>query len=469
MRSEMAAIARGVTRACKDAFVVRFDALESRLLKIEGDSSVLKSIQERIASIKDGEPGAPGPVGAKGDPGKDADPTAIEALKAVIERMGTELAAVKAQPDLLSIVKSVGAEMDARRPAAEPISEDAIQQMVKSCVKDAVALIPAPTVAPEDVRAIVAEHVKSAVSELPKPKDGDSIDPAVVEAMVVSHIAKSVADLPKPENGKSVTVQDVLPMIAAEVKKAVDAVPKPQDGARGADGASVDPSVVEAMVVRHVEKSVAALPKPQDGRSLTPEDVAPLIAAEVTKAVDALPVPENGKPGADGVSIADALIGRDGELVLTMSNGVTKMLGRIVGQDGANGADGANGRDGINLDFFTCEITRSFDPDTRTFTDRYAQGDRERVLTSKLEGSPIYKGVYKSGQSYEAGDVVSYNHVWIAKEATSVKPEEHSAASAKVWTMLMRRGNRGEQGKTGDKGETGQRGPQGDRGPAWQS
>jgi integrin beta 3 len=41
--------------------------------------------------------------------------------------------------------------------------------------------------------------------------------------------------------------------------------------------------------------------------------------------------PEDGKPG---VSISDALIDADGNLVLTLTNGEVKRLGRVVGQDG---------------------------------------------------------------------------------------------------------------------------------------
>ena len=56
---------------------------------------------------------------------------------------------------------------------------------------------------------------------------------------------------------------------------------------------------------------------------------------------------ERGADGKDGTGLADALIDRDGALVLTMTDGRAKTLGVVVGRDGA---DGKNGRDGIDFD-----------------------------------------------------------------------------------------------------------------------
>ncbi len=52
-----------------------------------------------------------------------------------------------------------------------------------------------------------------------------------------------------------------------------------------------------------------------------------------------------GTPGQAGVSITNAEI-VDGELVLSFSDGTTKNVGQVVGQDGQDGAPGQNGNDG---------------------------------------------------------------------------------------------------------------------------
>ena len=49
-----------------------------------------------------------------------------------------------------------------------------------------------------------------------------------------------------------------------------------------------------------------------------------------------------GEKGADGVGITDLELEND-ELIVTLSDQSTRNLGRIVGADGRDGNDGANG------------------------------------------------------------------------------------------------------------------------------
>ena len=59
---------------------------------------------------------------------------------------------------------------------------------------------------------------------------------------------------------------------------------------------------------------------------------------------------EDGKDGTNGVSITDAVINEDKELVLTFSNNTEKNLGVVVGADGKDGNDGSDGTDGEDGD-----------------------------------------------------------------------------------------------------------------------
>lgn len=52
--------------------------------------------------------------------------------------------------------------------------------------------------------------------------------------------------------------------------------------------------------------------------------------------------------GDDGVSVTNAEINSNGELVLTYSTGQRSNLGNVVGADGKDGADGQDGQDGLN-------------------------------------------------------------------------------------------------------------------------
>lgn len=116
-----------------------------------------------------------------------------------------------------------------------------------------------------------------------------------------------------------------------------------REPARGEDGKSVTPEDVAPMIAEEVAKAVAQIPVPKDGASVTVDDVAPLIREEVVKAVAQIPPPK------DGVGVAGATIDRDGNLVLTLTNGEAKNLGRVVGTDGKDGEDGKDGINGIGI------------------------------------------------------------------------------------------------------------------------
>src|SRR5690606_30363858 len=117
-------------------------------------------------------------------------------------------------------------------------------------------------------------------------------------------------------------------------------------------GPSEPPADIPALVRQEVAGAVAALPPAQDGRSVSAEDCRPLIeeAAQrlVSEAMRAIP------PAKDGMGFTDAVIDRNGALVLTKSDGGTVDLGRVVGRDGApgergeKGDAGKDGRDGVD-------------------------------------------------------------------------------------------------------------------------
>ena len=62
-----------------------------------------------------------------------------------------------------------------------------------------------------------------------------------------------------------------------------------------------------------------------------------------------------GKDGVDGVGIVDIIKNESDEIIVTLTNGVKKNLGKVTsgkdgrdGVDGINGVDGTNGRDGVD-------------------------------------------------------------------------------------------------------------------------
>jgi hypothetical protein len=259
-------------------------------------------------------------------------------------------------------------------------------------------------------------------------KDGASVTLDDLAPVVLEAVATAVAALPKPENGKDADPETIRAMVA----EAVAQLPPAKDGEPGRDA---DPAEIERMV----GEAVAALPKPQDGKSVAAEDVAPLIAAEVAKAVSAIPAAK------DGVGLAGALIDRDGNLVLTLTDGSQRELGPVVGKDGSDGEpgkDGDPGAAGFSLDHFDTEMRDG----GRTLVLKFE--DEGRIETHELGlDAMIYRGVFKEGSEYEPGDTVSYGGgLWHCGEVTRDAPGEQS----KAWSLAVRRGRDGSNVKIAD-------------------
>lgn len=154
-----------------------------------------------------------------------------------------------------------------------------------------------------------------------------------------------------------------------------------------------------------------------------------------------------GAPGRDGVGMADAVIDRDGTLVLTRSDGTTKALGVVVG------ATGAPGRDGVGFE----DYDESYEDDGRILVRRFL---KDGVVVKEFRHTTaqvIFRGVFKEGQSYETGDVVQFGNLYVAKCQTSTKPSEVGEGT-KDWTLMVRRGRDGKQGPQGAPGLDGKPG-----------
>ena len=223
-----------------------------------------------------------------------------------------------------------------------------------------------------------------------------------------------------------------------------------KDGINGKDGESFTVAMFAAAIANNDQGIRSAI-----------SDVIKSAAAEYLKANPPAPgLPgergadgADGHDGKDGVGLAGAMLGKDGDLVLTLTNGEIKSLGRVVGADGApgaRGADGANGQDGVGFDDLEC----LYDGE-RTFTFRFVKGDQVKEWTRTVPVM-LFRSVYVEGQAYEAGDVVQFGgNLYHAKQGTSMKPAEHGAND---WQLVVRRGRDGKQGPQGAPGQDGKDG-----------
>jgi hypothetical protein len=157
-----------------------------------------------------------------------------------------------------------------------------------------------------------------------------------------------------------------------------------------------------------------------------------------------------GRDGIDGIGVSDAMIDRDGNLVLTTSTGAIKTLGRVIGSDGRDGADGkdglngtkgadgkdgADGRDGLGFDDMSIEYDGE-----RNFKMVFAKGETKRVFSFDM---PVIldRGVFTDGKEYAPGDAVSFGgSMWIAKRATENKP-----GLSDDWRLSVKKGRNGKE------------------------
>lgn len=166
-----------------------------------------------------------------------------------------------------------------------------------------------------------------------------------------------------------------------------------------------------------------------------------------------------GEPGARGEKGADGLQGPPGPAGRDGLPGVQGPQGE-KGTSGRDGVDGKDGRDG------TLENLKATFDGERTVTLCFKDGTPVEGGVIRFD-VPIYRGVFEVGRTYEKSDVVTWGgSMWLAQEATSLKPEE-SGPSAKAWKLAVKRGSEGRVGKDGPIGPKGPKGEKGDPGSRW--
>jgi hypothetical protein len=146
----------------------------------------------------------------------------------------------------------------------------------------------------------------------------------------------------------------------------------------------------------------------------------------------------DGQNGSDGRGVKDLLIDRDGQLIATMDDGEMKTLGPIIGKDGEPGKDG---RDGFKLEDFDVRVL----DDDRTVELAFKSETHEHIATLKWP-TVIDRGVYKAGETYQAGDGVTWGgSFWIAQKETAAKPDTAESG----FRLAVKRGRDGKDAKVG--------------------
>ena len=255
-----------------------------------------------------------------------------------------------------------------------------------------------------------------------------------------------------------------------------------KDGANGVDGVGAASALIDRngdLVLTMTDGSSRRLgpvvgrngadgnpgPAGKDGRD--GKDADPPDAAAIAKAVEAHlnanpPAAgrdgkdgaqgPSGRDGADGIGAASALVDRNGELVLTMTDGSSRHLGRVVGKDGMDGkagpagkdgqdgADGKDGADGVGFDDF------DLIEDERGLTLRFQRGQTVKEFPLPL---PTDRGVWVDREYRKGSGVTWAGSFWIAQRDTAAKPDTANSG----WRLAVKRGRDGKDGKPGGSGK----------------
>lgn len=210
----------------------------------------------------------------------------------------------------------------------------------------------------------------------------------------------------------------VAPVVARLelIEKRINDLPLPKD---------TEPEQVAALVRDQIKADLDAVRDEVNalalGKSVTAEDLTPIVADEVQKAVAAIPAAK------DGVGLAGALIDRDGQLVVTLTNGDTKALGAVVG---------GKGDDGLGFD----DLTVEYDGE-RSFSLVFAKGEEERAFSFDLP-MMIDRGVFVDGKQYATGDTVTFGgSIWVAQKS---QPEGKPGLS-EDWRLAVKKGRNAKE------------------------
>lgn len=377
-------------------------------------------------------------------------------------------------------------------------------QEVLTMLKGLVESMPKPrdgvdgkSVSLDDVRGLAELSVKA----IPVPRDGkDGRDAPPVD---MGLLAKQAAALvPAGKDGKDADADEIAEKVLGKVMKALDAVPAAKDGRDGINGKDGAPGERGAdgkdgaagADGRDGKDGAPGLPG-QDGRPGDKGETGQVgengQPGDRGEKGDAGVHGKDGAPGINGKDGAPGMNGKDGADGLNGKDGSNGMNGKD-GSPGADGQKGIDGRDGTSvtledmrpvleghvdkwaLDFERRAgdvLQKAIDrmpvakdgkdgsqgrdgADAIGFDDVRAEktGDRTIAIVFEKDGRQkrfefdfpvaLDAGVYKSGETYEAGDCLTYGgSMFIAQRSTrpTEKPEDGSGA----FRLAVKRGRDG--------------------------
>ena len=393
----------------------------------------IDDVVAQVASIPSGE------KGEKGDPGPM--PSAEEIQAALLEKAVALMPVAKDGRDGRDVDMEVMRAMIAQavselpKPSDGKDGRDADMDALKAFITKCVSEIPpaAPGKEGEPGKDFDPAMLAAAIEEGVRKALPAAVQKALDELMP-DLIIKVAAVVPKPRDGidgKSPDEAEIVAKLTEKMLRAVEALPKPVDGRDGRDAPEVD---IDAVVA----KALALIPKPRDG--VDGKDAEAVDADQIIEAV-VKRLPEvkdgvNGRDGADGQSVTldevrPIVEAEAARWQLEFERSATEVLRRAV-ENMPKPENGKDGKDGLSFETFDVSL------EGRTFT--FLLGNGENIVRKDIKVPfPLDRGTYRSGESYEKGDTVTYGgSQWIAKKDTNEAPPSDA------WRLCVKKGKDGK-------------------------
>lgn len=123
----------------------------------------------------------------------------------------------------------------------------------------------------------------------------------------------------------------------------------------------------------------------------------------------------------------------------TIIKAMQPIVNRLVMLEAREPLKGEPGRDGFGLEDFSVEAI-----DERTVDLRFTRGDETHSYELKFP-VPVYRNVFKQGESYARGDIVTWGGcAWYCEKDTGEKPE-----AGENWSLMVKKGRDGKDAKHG--------------------
>lgn len=222
-----------------------------------------------------------------------------------------------------------------------------------------------------------------------------------------------------------------------------------------------------------LDERIKALPPPEPGKKGEPgrdgkdaptsEEIQSLIAREVAAAappiverlVAEMPPAEPGKkgdPGRDAPTLdelRETIVGEVGIVAPEILRGLVAAL--PPAQPGEKGKRGEPGKDGVATveeirGIIDLVVAKTLDGIEQRITEAFIAKAAELVAALPYLR---YKGVWREGEGYQPGDVVTWGgNLYHCDKSSTAKPDSHfGTGQPGDWTLAVKRGDRGKDGK----------------------